>query len=92
MARRNKLDIFAEILKLAKDGSKKTRLVYLTNSNFSIMKKYIRTLIENGFIELSNGQIFTTEKGFEFLEKYKDLSMIFGTIENERSKHAFMSG
>ena len=71
MGRRNDLDICADILQVARDGAKKTHLVYRANLNFTIVKKYIRRLRENGLLESINGRFFTTEKGFEFLEQYR---------------------
>lgn len=70
--KRNDLDICADILQVARDGAKKTHLVYRANLNFSIIKKYLRKLKENGLIESENGRFFTTEEGVRFLKQYKD--------------------
>lgn len=70
--RRNDIDICADILRVARNGAKKTHLVYRANLNFTIVKKYIRRLTENGMLESQNGRFFTTDKGVEFLEQYKD--------------------
>ena len=71
--RRNDLDICADILEIAKDGAKKTQLVYGANLNFNIIRKYLSRLRKNKFIEAENGHFFTTEKGFKFLEQYNEL-------------------
>jgi len=74
MGRRNDLDICAEILQIAKDGAKKTRIVYGANLNFKIVEKYLRRLIENGLLDMMDERRFiTTRKGAQFLKQYRVL-------------------
>jgi predicted transcriptional regulator len=75
MARRHKLDIIAEILKLSKGGSKKTRLVYQANINFTMLLKYTALLEKKNFIHMMNDQIYTTHEGLEFLEQYENMRL-----------------
>jgi len=82
MGRRHRLDIFADILRLARNGTKVTRLVYQANLNFTIIKKYLQKLTEKGFVESYNSHIYTTEKGFEFLGKYDEIMGFLNTIDN----------
>jgi predicted transcriptional regulator len=77
VGRRHKMEIVAEILRNAKGGVQKTQLVYLTNINFTLLKKYQSILVEKGLVESTNGQICTTEAGIEFLSKYEDLMKIW---------------
>ena len=58
--RRNNMDISAELLYVAKDGAKKTHLVYKTNLNFMLIKKYLARLTENGLLKSVNEIFFTT--------------------------------
>ena len=81
MSRRHKLDIFADILRLAVDGTKTTRLVYKANTNFTKIKDYLQTLSERGLIELHDGHLRTTDKGIEYLEKYEKLMLVFNSFE-----------
>jgi len=71
--RRNDLDICADILKVAKEGAKKTHIVYQANLNFKIVKKYLERLTENGFLESEKGNFYTTERGGKFLRQYSTL-------------------
>lgn len=71
--RRSQMEIFAEILLIAQDGSKKTKLVYLSNTNFKNMMGYLSDLIERGLIEVDGRDYITTEKGNKFLEQYQIL-------------------
>jgi predicted transcriptional regulator len=76
--RRNNIDICADILSVAKEGAKKTQMVYKANLNFKIIKKYINRLSEYGFLESERGQYFTTDKGIRFLVQYREFTEPFG--------------
>jgi len=82
--RRHKFEIIAHILTRAKGGTRKTRLVYETNLNFTMLGKYMKPLSEKGFINSSNGKLYTTMKGIEFLEKYDELMTLWNLIEFDR--------
>lgn len=75
--RRNSNDIEADILRITADGAKKTYIVYQANLNFKIVKKYLSSLIERGYIAYDGsgkgGLYFTTPRGFEFLRRYDAL-------------------
>jgi len=66
--RRNNLDIEADILDVAQQGSIKTWIVYRTNLNFNIVRKYIDGLISRGLLEQDGKLFFTTEKGKEYVK------------------------
>jgi predicted transcriptional regulator len=73
MARRNNLEIAAEIVGICKDGAKKTWIVYRANLNFKIIKKYLDWLLGSGFLQ-KDGAIYTTTLGGEdFLDEYDHL-------------------
>lgn len=74
--KRGSSEIAAEILKVARKGAKKTRIVYGANLNFKMLNEYITKLEEAGLITGShNGDrlIHTTERGMEFLERFQGL-------------------
>jgi len=77
--RRNNMDISAELLYVAKNGAKKTHLVYKANLNFALVKKYLTRLTENGLLESVNGIFFTTDKGTKFLDQYEIMKPMSGT-------------
>ena len=76
--RRNNIDISAELLSVAKGGAKKTHLVYKTNLNFVLLKKYLVRLTDNGLLESMNGRFFTTDKGVRFLDQYEVMKPMSG--------------
>jgi predicted transcriptional regulator len=72
--RRDKIDIIADILKVALSGAKKTHIVYKANLNFNVLKRYIIRLEENGLLmKIDGGHYMTTQKGSQFLEQYTRL-------------------
>ena len=75
MARRNDLDIIADILQVAinNGGAKKTHLVYGANLNFNIIKKYLVRMHELLEFDENTGLWFVTDKGRQFLTQYKML-------------------
>jgi len=77
--RRNNMDISAELLHVAKNGAKKTHLVYKANLNFALIKIYLTRLSENGLLESVNGIFFTTDKGAKFLDQYENMKPMSGT-------------
>ena len=85
MARRHKLDIIAEILTLSLSGTKKTRLVYLANPNFTILRKYLKLLEEKGFVYTRDNMIYTSQEGAEFLKQYEELMIAWDMVEQKTS-------
>ena len=78
--RRGRIEVIASILDIAREGASKTRLVYKANLNFNVLNKYLNFLLKNGLItkiDVNTHQVYkTTEKGREFLIRYKQLSEI----------------
>ena len=87
MGRRHKLDVIFEILSLAQVGVNRTRLVYLTNINFSMLKRYLNVLYRMGLIEDQDKMLMTTPKGVRFVEEYDDFTSRWNFYEEfEKSK------
>ena len=76
MARRSEQDIIVTILEAAKEGSRRTHIVYKANLNHELLKRYLNSLMSKGFIALveeRRGIYKTTSKGLEFIEKHREL-------------------
>ena len=74
--RRSNIEIIADILRIAKKGSRKTRIVYGANLNFKMLSGYLAKLERAGLIRNSedkSGMMQTTEKGKEYLEWFSGL-------------------
>lgn len=67
MRRRNNLEIDADILRIAKDGARKTWIVYGANLNFKIIKGYLEELIQAGRLRQVGPFYHTTERGQDFI-------------------------
>ena len=85
MARRCRIDIIADILRAAKEGSKRTKLVYETNLNFNIFQEYFKLLIETGLLEQFNGKIYTSDRGLQYVRSYEELDEIMNMTEFKRN-------
>ena len=77
--RRTSMEIVADILRIAKKGARKTRVVYGANLNFKLLEKYLDVLNKSSLIEqefYEKGVIQTSEKGEQFLKQYETLAVI----------------
>jgi predicted transcriptional regulator len=80
---RTRVQILADILKVAENGKRKTHVMYRSNLNHRQLEKYMKFLEENGLIrqvadeETGNRLYQVTEKGFEFLREYSRISRYF---------------
>lgn len=73
---RSRIQIAADILEIAKDGSRKTRIMYQGNLSFDLLQKYLDMLVNFGLLEIRGGaekSYIATEKGRRFLEDYREL-------------------
>lgn len=90
---RGKMDIYADVLRVATDGVNKTRIVHRAYLNFTIVKRYLSELIELGLLIPRDGLYRTTEKGLIFLERYNNLASILDsdllTIDSADEVHNF---
>jgi predicted transcriptional regulator len=75
--KRSDIDIMANILSVAKKGTKKTRIMYRCNLSHSQLQVYLQILREMEFLashskkeDAKLNHFKTTSKGFEFLDAY----------------------
>ena len=68
--RRSRYETVADILRIAKRGARRTRIVYGANLNFKILQDYMERLEKAGLVTSSNGRVETTEKGREYLREF----------------------
>ena len=80
--KRNDIDIMANILSVANNGTKKTRIMYRCNLSHSQLKVYLQFLLNMGFLTSSSKEgaklncFITTSKGFKFLDAYRTLKSL----------------
>ena len=83
--KRSELEIVHQILSLAQDDIKKTRLMYQTNLCYSHFLEYMDYLMDKEFLEVKNGNpvgrvYFTTDKGVKLLQ---DISVVLEDMKPE---------
>ena len=78
--KRGKLEIIRDILTIIKSSKsiKITPLMRKTNLSSKRFYEYINELREKGFVKESSKEVVLTEKGFDYLTKYRN---IVGFIE-----------
>lgn len=84
---RNRMEIAAGILEIAKNGSRKTRIMYLGNLSFDLLQKYLDLLVNLGLLQMRNDKekiYLATEKGRQFLEDFNELQKHSEVVEAKR--------
>ena len=68
---RNRLDIIADVLEVAKGGARKTKIMYGANLSYTLLTRYLKDVIDMGLVRGEDGSIFKlTEKGSDFLQEF----------------------
>ena len=86
---RDRLQIVAEILDVAKEGIVKTQIMYRANLSFTHLNDYLSFLLKIKFLNAieNNGKTIykPTSKGMKFLETYKLILALLGSprLESE---------
>jgi len=78
LLRRSYFEIIAEMLETAKDGAKKTCIMYRCNLNYRQTEKLLSHLLETELLSIGNS-FHTTELGLQFLEAYHNLELLLNT-------------
>jgi predicted transcriptional regulator len=84
---RNRMEIAAGILEIAKNGSRKTRIMYLGNLSFDLLQKYLEMLVGLGLLQVRNEKekiYMATEKGRKFLEDFSELQKHSEVVEEKK--------
>ena len=70
---RNSLEIVRDVLSVASEKKRKTRIMYEANLSFRLMEKYLSSLLEGGLLERVEDSFYVvTSRGKEFLQLYED--------------------
>ena len=86
---RNRLGIVANILTVAQNGAMKTHLMYRANLSYTMLRDYLKFLMDNELLSTSNYPeekvtlYKTTEKGIKFLESYTALKELATPISEK---------
>ena len=77
LRRRDRHDIIVEILKTAREGEKKTYIMYKARLSHSQPKLYLGMLNRNGMIINDDGVYKTTSKGLSFIKEFESVNHLF---------------
>lgn len=83
------MDIIADILKIAANGAKKTKIMYIANLSYSLLEKYLEQTIDMGFVQANGDSYEVTEKGRDFLGRYAQFSGRYLELEGQLEKLRF---
>jgi len=75
---RSSFEIIAEILQAAKNGARKTRIMYSCGLSYRFIEKYLTILTETGLLR-TGSPYCTTKKGLQFLHAYQTLELLLKT-------------
>jgi predicted transcriptional regulator len=80
---RSRLDIIADILVVASERSKKTRIMYQANLSYRLLCKYLPEVLKAYLVRFERKErcYVLTRKGKDFLERYKEYSKESKNIE-----------
>ena len=69
---RGRLDIIADILSVASNEAKKTKIMYQANLSFKVLQKYLAEVIEASLVSFEGTKqcYQLTDKGRKFLDAY----------------------
>ena len=69
---RSRLEIVADVLGVVSDGARKTQIMYQANLSYKLLVRYLKDVIDMGLVKMKGEDTYElTEKGFEFLEKFR---------------------
>ena len=79
---RNRIDIIAQLLDAASSPSTKTKMMYKAMLSFEQLKEYLVMLTENELIAYDNPsrRFTTTNKGYQFMQRYEDLNKLIAPL------------
>jgi predicted transcriptional regulator len=68
---RSMLEIRADILGVAKDGTEKIEIIYKANLSYKLLTNYLNDLLEGGMlhIEKKTGKYYTTYRGSKYRKR-----------------------
>ena len=76
LRRRSDVDIMANILDEAREGARKTRLMYRGNMSYRQLHVYLKLLLGLELLALHSNLYKTTVKGLKFLDAYRTLKAL----------------
>jgi predicted transcriptional regulator len=67
---RRRFDILADVVRAACPGARKTRIMFLANLGYALLKRYLEAAVSLGFLRTSAEEFLVIPRGEKFLAKY----------------------
>ena len=81
---RGRLQIIADILSVVRGGAKKTHVMYQANLSFTLLKRYLKEVLEAGLVKCEDEDLYTlTGRGQSFLDRFGEYSERCERVEEE---------
>jgi len=81
---RDRLDIIADVLEVAKSGARKTQIMYGANLSYTLLTRYLKEVMDTGLVRREDESIFKlTEKGSDFLQAFYGYREHRGEVEEQ---------
>jgi len=79
---RDRLQIVADILSIAKNGAKKTRIMYQASLSYKLLCRYLKEVSDAGLVSFEKEERYVlTARGKEFLSRHEKYSKRFKSLE-----------
>src|SRR5512135_727802 len=79
---RDRLGIVAAILEEAEFGARKTNIQSSVRLTLVLLRKYLILVCDCGFVRFERKTFYLTDKGREFLEKYREFGKRYAEAQN----------
>jgi predicted transcriptional regulator len=81
---RGRLRIIADILSIARDGARKTLIMYRANLSYSLLVRYLNEVLDADLVFVDDNKIYQlTQNGQDFLERFDDYLKRRGRLERQ---------
>jgi predicted transcriptional regulator len=68
--KRNRFELLADLLESSRGGAKKTTMMFRSNLSFRLLNKYLDFLIQNEFLEKTDGKYYPSQRGLVYLHRF----------------------
>lgn len=83
---RSRLRIIADILRIASDGARKTRIMYQANLSYKLLCQYLEKVVNARLVTFEKGNSYVlTSRGEEFLERFDEYHKQCEQLEEQTS-------
>ena len=80
---RRRFDILADVIRVAGQGARRTKIMYFANLSHLLLKRYLEDALRVGFLRAVGEEFSVTSKGEAFLERYKRFSGRYSRVKQD---------